>query len=195
MLKRYGVRGFLSVLLVGFMVSLCFGLSKQFMRPDTQITFCASGCTNAMTMDNIGSAAGRVAAQYDKDSLGLNGASGARAMPADWKWRCNWSLTGTNVVDSTIELWIATSDGTNVDGVVGTTNAALGSANQRKALIFAGQLVVYQTTTNTTMTASGMVRIPDRYFSPVMYNNTGLSTQNSANVNKCWFQPLYQEMQ
>jgi hypothetical protein len=178
-------------------VPLLLGIAKQFARPDAQITFCASGCTNAMTMDNIAGGAGQVGARFDKDALGLNGASGARAMPDRWKWRCNFALTGTPVVDTVIELWVATSDGTNADGTIGTTNAALSGAalNKRKAMIYAGNLIVYDTNSNTVMTASGMVTIPDRYFSPVMFNATALPTQNSANVNKCWFQPLYPEME
>ena len=150
--------------------------SLQYVLPQTPITFGDTGQTYSWTLSNRSTATGQVSARADK---------GAGAQPALWELRCTISLTGTLTIGQTLEYYIATSDGTIADGGVGTANAALASADVRRALTLVGVLPVYQTTQNTKMYASWRnIYIPGRYFSLVLWNNTSISTETVTN-NSC----------
>jgi hypothetical protein len=96
-----------------------------------------------------------------------------------------------------LEIYVGWSDGTNADGALGTTAAALTTADKRRDLKLVGTVVVdlSDATTSNVMTASGMAWIPTRYFSPAVWNGTTLSTQNVSNTSSCTFTPLPNEMQ
>lgn len=159
----------------------------QYVRPGPPVVFATSGGTVTWTLSNRPSGTGRISARYDK---------GTGAQPALWDVRCWISLTGTNVVGSTIEYYVATSNGTRADGEVGTADAALVS-DQRRALTMLGVLSVYQTTTNTLMSASfHNVWIPTRYFSLGMWNPTGIPTETAPGTPAgCEATPMTPEVQ
>jgi len=94
-----------------------------------------TGCTTACT---------RCSAQYTK--------TGANVKSNRWEMRVGARLTGTNVLNETVEYYVSTSDGTNTQGNIATTNSTI-DINKRKNLTSAGVLVVDQTTTNTLMVA------------------------------------------
>jgi len=160
--------------------------SKQYVSRGTPVTWCDNGCTHAMTLQNLATLTGRSGDRHDM---------GAGSTPAQWMWACSFTLTGTNVVGAPLEVYVAWSDGTYTDGALGTTNAALASADKRRDLKLVGTTVVDQTATNTTMTGSGMAWIPTRYFSPAVWNATTLPTQNVANTSSCAFTPVPPEQQ
>ena len=161
--------------------------SKQYVNPETAITFGDSAQSPSATMALTGlvSGAGRVSARFDR---------GAGAHAAEYEWRCTITLTGTNVVDATVEVYISSSDGTDPDGEVGTADAAL-TTSKRKNLKFIGVVVVDQTATNTNMTGSGLVWIPSRYMSLGLWNATTLPFQTSTTANHCSLTPMPNEIQ
>lgn len=153
-----------------FYADVVQAVQLQYVRPGTPVVFATSGGTVTWTLSNRTSGTGRISARYDK---------GTGAQPGLWDIRCWISLTGTNVVGSTIEYYVATSNGTRADGEVGTADAALNS-DQRRALTMLGVLSVYQTTSNTLMSVSfHQVWIPTRYFSLGLWNTTGIPTETS----------------
>lgn len=167
--------------------------STQWTLPGTPITFGDSGQTPAgggtlvvLTLSNRTSGTGRISAQADL---------GAGAHASLFELRCRVSLTGTHVLGQPLEFYVATSDGTNPDGEVGTADAAL-SSDQRRVLTFVGILPVYQTTSNTTMTASFRnVYLPQRYVQVGLWNGTALPTETSTTKHRCVLTPTPLQMQ
>ena len=155
---------------------------KTYLGLETPILF-ADAAQNeqaTLTLSALAAGVGRVSARYDR---------GASAKAALYEWRFHCSLTGTNVVGATIELYAFTSDGSNPDGEIGTADAAL-ATNKRQNGKPLGLLVVDQTTTNTIMTASGLVLLAQRYVSIGVWNNTALPFTTSTSAHGCVLTPL-----
>jgi hypothetical protein len=162
--------------------------SLQYTLPGSAITFGDSGQNVLMVFSNKGTGTGTVSAQYDKNAL----ATATGAMPSLWAAHCQLSFTGTNVVQTTAEFYIAHADaaGTTQDGAVGQGSTTI-TSDQRRVLTPIGVLSVYQTTTNTTMYASFRnIYIPGRFFSLAWWNNTGLTSETSTTKHKCTLYPM-----
>jgi hypothetical protein len=161
--------------------------SKQYVVPGTPVTFgdAAQTPTITLTLTALASGAGQYSGRVDK---------GAGAQPAWWEWQCHVQLTGTNVVDEVVEVYVAWSDGTTADGGLGTTTAALVTA-KRKNLKLVGLLVVDQTTSNTTMSGSGLAYLPMRFYNVGLWNATSLPFKTDTAVHGCVFTPVPVEMQ
>jgi hypothetical protein len=159
--------------------------SLQYTLPGTTTTF-GDTATVAWTLSNRASGTGQYSNRFDK---------GAGAQPSLWAAHCQISLTGTNVLGTQIEYYIAHSDGTNQDaGFTTTTNTF--TSDQRRVLTRVGTLSVYQTTTNTTMFASFRnLYIPGRFFQMAMWNNSGLPTETSTTKHLCTLFPMPIQMQ
>ena len=164
-----------------------WAVNKIYVNPETAITFAdsAQSPSATLTFSALASGAGRISAQFDR---------GAGAIAMCYVWRATNSLSGTNVVGAAIEYFLATSDGTNIDGQVGTSDAALAS-DKRNNLKFLGLLIVDQTTTNTNMTASGTVCTSSRYLSIGVWNATTLAFQTSTSAHKFSLTPIPMEIQ
>lgn len=121
------------------------------------------GGTPAMDMGGLTADAVRVGARQD---LG----SGARAEWYHWRVKIN-GFTAAPVVDETVNIYLATSDGTIEDGEVGTADAA-GTTASLPNLWPLGVAVVQTTTAGDNLQSSGFIRILHRYVSPVIHNDT-----------------------
>lgn len=140
----------------------------------------------ALTFNNLAASAGRVGARKD---LGSGSTS-------EWySWRLTVQFDTAPVVGETVEIYLSTSDGTEEDGQVGTADAALGSSNDLANLKLIGILTVTSTDADHDMTASGICRIPTRYVSPVIYNNTADNLQATNDVSKFVLVPIPPEIQ
>ena len=128
-----------------------------------------------ITLSALAASTGRVSAQLDR---------GSGFAPAWFTWRFNYGLNGSNIVGASVGLYLATSDGTSVDGAVGTADAAVSTVEFLRALQLVGSTSVYQTTTNTKMTHSGYLFVPWRYISAAVWNFTTLPFQNSTSVHQ-----------
>lgn len=164
-----------------------WAVSKQYINPETSITFGDSSATFLIDFSATATGTGKYSAIADK---------GAGARAAQYVWSCNFSLTGANTVGQFIEVYVAWStDGTTLDGGLGTTKNTLATADKRRNLKRIGTVVVDQTSSNTVMTGSGQAFIPTRYFSLAYYNATALPFQTSTTLHKCTFTPSPFEMQ
>lgn len=161
--------------------------SKLYTAIETGILFADSAQAEdaTLTLSALASLAGRVSARYDRGS-------GSHA--ALYEWRLHCSLTGTNVVGATIEIYAFPSDGTNPDGEIGTSDAAL-ATDKRNNGKFCGLLIVDQTTTNVIMTASGLIYVPQRYISMGIWNATTLPLTTSTSAHGLTLTPVPWETQ
>jgi hypothetical protein len=177
-----------SLVLVLLLAGPALAVNKIYVDPETAITFgdSAQTPTVTITLSALASAAGRVSAQLDR---------GATARAMCYRWEGTFQLTGTNVVGATIDLYLATSNGSHVDGEVGTADAALSSVNKLLNLRFMGSVIVDQTTTNTDMTGSGTYCTSARYFSLVVYDNTTLPLKTDTATSHVTLTPIPMEIQ
>jgi hypothetical protein len=163
--------------LVSFLVfmlvtaTVAYAANKILAARGTTITFLDTGGTAAITLSALAAGTGcttactRCSAQYTK--------TGANVKSNRWEMRVGARLTGTNVLNEVVEYYVSTSDGTNTQGNIATTNSTI-DVNKRKNLTFAGILVVDQTTTNTTMVATFPVTIDEVAFQVCVSNQTSL---------------------
>lgn len=165
---------------------LAWAVSNQYILPGTPITFGDTGSNYGIDFSATASGAGKYSDRADL---------GAGAHAAQFAWSCQFSLTGTNVPGSYIEIYISWSDGTNADGALGTTKSTLTSADKRRNLKRIGTLVIDQATTNVVMNASGQAFVPTRYFTLAYWNATGLPFQTSTTLHRCQFTPIPWQMQ
>jgi hypothetical protein len=137
------------------------------------------------TLTGLVSGVGRISARLDL---------GTPTHAAFYRVRCHFQLNGTNIPGDTLEIYAATSDGTNPDGELGTTDGALVTA-KRSNLVWIMNLVVDQATTNITMTASQTVMLLDRYVQLGIWNASTLPLVTSTSVHGCTLTPAPFEQQ
>lgn len=184
---------FLSFSLFGLLIwtsVVTAATSLQYTLPGTPVTFADAGQspTYTFTLSALANGAGQYSARADK---------GAGAQPSLFQISCHLQLTGTNVVGSTVEVYVVRWDaaGSNSDGNLGTTTASLAS-DKRRNLQLVGVLVVDQTTTNTTMSANWTnVTILGRYYSLALWNASGLPLKTDTAVHGCQTVPMPPQMQ
>jgi len=138
--------------------------NKVYINPETALAIDGTvGADYAWTVEGLADAAGRVSARID---LGV-------APRADlYEWRCSAMWQATPTQGGTLDFYIATSDGTTVDGDVGTTDIALPDVDNRRNLQYIGS-VTAEDAALTAMNASGVFYCRSRYLSMVAYNDGG----------------------
>lgn len=114
-------------------------------------------------------------------------ASGARACEYEWRGKIVLSSPGT--VGQNVQIFLATSDGTNVDGAVNTSGASITDKNLLRNLQYIGSLTVDQTGSNITLVSSGLCYIYSRYFQVVVWNGTDTSFSGTASDHVFTFTP------
>jgi hypothetical protein len=162
--------------------------NKIYTAPESTIVFADSAQTpdETLTLANLAAGSARISARHDRGA-------GARATLFEWRASCQFAATGT--VGETIDLFVSSSDGTHPDGEEGTADAALSSTEKLRNLIYAGSIVVDVTTANADITASGVVRVPARYLSIVVHNNTSQALRNDTSVHRVSLTPIPDELQ
>lgn len=140
-----------------------------------------------LTMSALASLAGQYSAQLDR---------GAAALPAWFEWFHVFALTGTNILNALIEIYIvSTQVSGRIPGGLGTTTAALTAAKKANLGDPVGFAKVDQTTTNTLMYAKGYAYVPGRYITAAIWNATTLPYQTSTSAHQLYLTPLYQQVQ
>lgn len=135
-----------------------------------------AGADVALSMEGVASAAGRVSAQIDW---------GAAPRPAIYEWSCEVQWQATPTQGGMLELYVAGApdgDNTQIDGDVGTTDAALGDVDMRRNLRYIGCVVSENAAASEICVASGTFEFTQRYMSIVGYNGGG-STINATDSN------------
>ena len=159
--------------------------NKIYVAPETALVFKDSGGDAVITLQNLATTVGRISARYDR---------GAGSHARLYKWRAKMPFETAPVVGEYVSLFIAESDGTDADGLVGVSDAAL-TAAQATNLQFIGIVKVQTTGADTAFTASGYCLISERYFSVGVINNTADNLQNDANTATVTLTPVPDEIQ
>jgi hypothetical protein len=159
--------------------------NKVYSAFETAITFQDSSGSAVITLNNLAANTGRVSAQYDR---------GAGSLAGRFLLRAKFEKGVAGVVGQIIRVCVFTSDGTNIDGNVGASDAAL-TANQALNSFFEMPVVVNTTSTNTAITQSCLVDIPARYVSVGVINSTTGLLRASANVSVISLTPIPDEIQ
>lgn len=148
-----------------------------------------AGADIAISVEGLANNAGRVSAQRDW---------GAAPRPFMYRWSCELQLQATPTQYDTVDLYIAQAiegDNTQIDGDVGTTDAALGDADQLRNLKYIGSVVSENAAASEVLVASGEFESYARYWSLVVFNNTG-ATVNATDSNfRFDVQPMYMQGQ
>lgn len=130
----------------------------------------------AWSMEGVANSAGRVSAQIDW---------GAAPRPDWYSWSCECQWQATPTQGSVLELYVAgapDADNTQVDGDIGTTDAALGDVDMRRNLKHIGAVVSENGAASEVCVASGRFQFTERYMSIVGYNAGG-ATLNATDSN------------
>ena len=135
-----------------------------------------AGADVAWSMEAVANAAGRVSAQIDW---------GAAPRPDWYEWSCEVQWQATPTQGSVLELYVAgapDADNTQLDGDVGTSDAALGDIDMRRNLKYIGCVVSENAAASEICVASGTFQFTPRYMSIVGYNGAG-ATINATDSN------------
>ena len=141
---------------------------------------------NNLTLSALAAGAGRVGVRHD---------FGATAGARDFIWRSTIQMATAGVVGETIDLYASTSDGTNPDGEEGTADAALGSTDSLTNMTYLGSVRIDTTSIDTDITASGRVRLDERYVSIVVHNNTADALKTDTAVHSVTLTPVADQIQ
>jgi hypothetical protein len=183
------------VLLVFVGASTAYAVNKILVAKGTALIFADSAQTPTQNLTLSALAAGtgcttactRCSAVYTK--------AGAYVKNQWWTMRPRFTLTGTNVVNEAVNFYVATYDGTNMQGNISTSDGTI-DINKVKNLTFVGTLVVDQTTTNTTMAAAfPNIYIGEDAFSVCVSNQTTLPFQTSTSAHRVTMTPMNIEVQ
>ena len=98
------------------------------------------------------------------------------------------------MVGQSVDIYLSTSDGTDEDGNIGTSDAA-GSTDKLNNLIYVGSVVVDTTATNTDIISSGFVKIDANYCSVVIHNNTADALHSSTSAQHISLTPVPDQIQ
>lgn len=130
----------------------------------------------ALSAEGVANAAGRVSAQKDL---------GAAPRPGLYRWSCEVQWQATPTQGAVLEIYAAgapDADSTQIDGDVGTTDAALGDVDMRRNLRYLGCVVSENAAASEKCVASGVFEWTMRYISIVIYNGGG-SSINATDSN------------
>lgn len=160
--------------------------NKIYISEETSQEWTDIGGDYTMDLGSLAADGVRVGAQGD---LGTS----PRADQYSWKLVIDGFDTAP-VVGETVDLYLAFSDGTNVDGDVGTSDAA-GSVDDLPNLLFLGSATVQTTTAADNLIISGSCQIHQRYVSPVIHNNTADALLGTSDGHKFILTPTPLEVQ
>jgi len=127
----------------------------------TPITFKSSGGSVVWTPAGTTTLQGRKSASWDR---------GESPQPEEYSWRAKIAWQNTPVVGEAIDFYIATSDGTIIDGTTTAGDATFTDTDALPNMLYVGSLIADMTTTDSVQ-GSGVFRMYERYGVLVMVNN------------------------
>lgn len=161
--------------------------NKIYRAAETPIVFRDSGGDRVITLQNLAFGAGRVSAQYDR---GAGSQSQLHEVIGVFQFETAPAL------GEVIEIYLFQSDGTYVDGTVGTADAALTSDKRRNGMLVGA--VIVDTTSVTTDIIGRFIDVPisSRYYSIGAWNASAADNlENTANASRIIVTPQPPEIQ
>lgn len=158
--------------------------NKIYTAAESAITFGDSSQTVVLAMQNLAANTGVIGAELDR---------GAGSLASRFRLRGSFQKGVAGVVGQVIRIFIFTSDGTNRDGLVGTSGAL--TENQALNAFLTLPVIVNTTSTSVRINQSFVVEIPFRYISVGVINSTTGLLLNSANACVISLTPIPDEIQ
>lgn len=161
--------------------------NKVYRAVETAITFRDSSGDVVITLQNLAFGAGRVSAQYDR---------GTGSKAALHEVIGVFQFETAPALGETVEIYLFQSDGTYVDGTVGTADAALTSDKRKNGMLIGA--VIVDTTSVTTDIVGRFQNVPisSRYYSIGVWNaSAGDNLENTANASRVIVTPMPPEIQ
>jgi len=128
-----------------------------------------AGADYALTAEGLANTTGRVSAQIDL---------GAAPRAGMFTWSCEVQFQATPSQYGTLDIYVAgapDADSTQIDGDIGTADAALGDIDMIYNLKHIGEVFSENAAASEKCVASGIFDHFDRYLSVVLVNNSGAS--------------------
>jgi hypothetical protein len=166
---------------------------EVYVEDGATITWGDSGQTYTMTLQNLATVAGRVGARADL---------GAWPRPLFFRWHLDVEWATAPTIDQAVELYFGGWDNdtgpANPQGQLPATDTGYAAGNaglsKRKNLFFAG-VVTAETAAVGPFSNSDIIRLPNRYVSPMIYNGGGTALKNTANACVLRLTPIYSQVQ
>jgi hypothetical protein len=166
--------------------------NKIYGQVETAISWQVSGGDEVMDLGNTTGAA-------DGVEVGAYHDWGAAPRSFDYMWFMDIDGFDTApVVGETVDLYVTVSeDATLWSGPESPSDAARGAGvvNRLPNLLYVGSAMVRSVTAGDNLVASGRVHIPQRYFAPVVHNNTADKLLSTADAHEVRFYPIPLEVQ
>ena len=160
--------------------------NKIYRAIETAVRFKDTDATYTLTLNNLAATTGgRISDRVDR---------GAGSLPRLYRWKAVIQFETAPVVGERVELYLSQSDGTNEDGNVGTTDAAL-TAAQAVNLEFIGLVTVQTTDADVDFIASGVCVIEERYYSIGVLNKAADNLQATNDLSWVELTPMPDEVQ
>lgn len=161
--------------------------NKIYGALETPITFRDSGGDVVITLLNLAFGAGRVSARYDR---------GAGSKARLHEVRAVIQFETAPALGEAVEIYLFQSDGTYMDGTLGTADAAMTSDKRRNGMLI-GAVIADTTSTATDIIATFQnVPISSRYYSIGVWNaSAGDNLENTANACRIIVTPNPDEIQ
>ena len=166
---------------------------EVYIEDGTTITWADTGGTYAMTASALATVAARVGARGDL---------GAWPRPSLYRWYLETEWTSAPTIDGMLELYFGGWDNdtgpASPHGQLPATDtgyaAASAGLSKRKNLIFAGG-VIAETAAVGPFSASGLVALPFRHASPLIYNGGSVALRTSTAATFLRLTPIYSQVQ
>ena len=162
--------------------------NKVYINEETAKTWSDATTGGDYVMDLGSLAAGNV-------KVGAQGDLGAapRADQYMFKFVVDGFQTTLSSVGETVDIYLAGSDGQNIDGDVGTADAG-GFTSDLPNLMYVGSASTQDTTAGQKLIISGVIQWTQRYISPVVHNNTSQALKGLADAHKFILTPVPPEV-
>lgn len=144
-----------------------------------------AGADVAFSMEGVANGAGRVSAQIDW---------GAAPRPGMYAWSCEVQWQATPTQGAALDLYVAGApdgDSTQIDGDVGSTDAALGDVDMRYNLQYIGSVVSENAAASEKCVKSGQFSFDPRYMTVIGYNGGGASINATDSNFRFDIVPVY----
>jgi hypothetical protein len=163
--------------------------TKVYRAVETPIVFRDSGGDRVLQLQNLGFGAGVVSAQYDRGS-------GSLAESHEVTGVFQFETTTGTLIGTAIEIYLFQSDGTYMDGTLGTSATSM-SADKRRNGILIGAVIGDTESVATDIVARFQnVIITSRYYSIGVWNaSAGDNLENTANASRVIVTPMPPEAQ
>lgn len=161
--------------------------NKVYRAVEAAITFRDSGGDVVLGLQNLAFGAGRISARYDR---------GAGSLAQLHEVRAVVQFETAPALGEAVEIYLFQSDGTYMDGTLGTADAAMGSDKRKNGMLIGA--VIADTTSATTDIVASFQNVPisSRYYSIGVWNaSAGDNLENTANASRVIVTPMPPEIQ